>query len=357
MSDIGQDNPVLVELTRGTTVESCHRGAIAVADAQGERVLALGDVEGPILPRSAIKALQAIILVESGAADAFGLSDAELAVACASHSGDPIHIEAVRRLLGKAGLDESDLACGAHWPISDKAVSDLIRSGRRPLPIHNNCSGKHAGMLAAAVHLGLDPRGYERPDHELQVRIAGIISEICGVRLSRDHAATDGCSVPTWPVSLDALAQGFARFGTGTGLAPARARAADTLRHACFAHPVLVAGEGRFDTVAMAALAPSVFVKGGAEGVHCAALPELGLGIALKVDDGAKRGAERAMAEVLAAFVPEARTALAGELESELVNWRRVRVGQIVASADLLRALAALETAPHRVEAPVRSSV
>jgi len=357
MSDIGQDNPVLVELTRGDTVESWHRGTIAVADAQGQRVLALGDVERPILPRSAIKALQAMILVESGAADAFELNGAELAVACASHGGDPVHIEAVRSLLDKAGLDESDLACGAHWPISDKAVSRLIRDGRRPLPIHNNCSGKHAGMLAAAVHLGLDPRGYERPDHELQARIAGIISDICRVQLSGDGAATDGCSVPTWPLSLAALAQGFARFATGTGLAPARAQAADRLRRACFAFPVLVAGEGRFDTIAMSSLASSVFVKGGAEGVHCAALPELGLGIALKVDDGAKRGAERAMAEVLAALVPEARTALAGELENELLNWRGLRVGQIAASADLRRALAAIETSPRRAEISARSGV
>jgi len=357
MSDMGHDNPVLVELTRGTTVESCHRGAIAVADAQGERVLGLGDVESPILPRSAIKALQAMILVESCAADAFGLSDAELAVACASHSGDPVHIEAVRSLLGKAGLDESALACGAHWPISEKVTAELMRAGKHPLPIHNNCSGKHAGMLASAVHLGLDPRGYERPDHALQIRIGRLISEICGIRLSPDHAGIDGCSVPTWPLSLDALAQGFARFATGAGLAPARGRAAASLRRACFAHPVLVAGEGRFDTVAMASLAPSVFVKGGAEGVHCAALPELGLGIAVKVDDGAKRGAERAIAEVLAALVPEARTSLAGELEGELANWRGMRVGQIVASADLLQALAALETAARRAETSASSIV
>jgi len=348
MSEATFSNPVLVELTRGTIVESCHRGAIAIADTQGRLVLALGDVARPILPRSAVKALQAIILVESGAAEAFGLGDAELAVACASHSGDRAHIEAVRSLLGKAGLDESDLACGAHWPVGDKASSDLMRDGKRPLPIHNNCSGKHAGMLAAAVHLGLNPRGYERPDHELQVVIAGIISEICGVRLSRGDAGIDGCSVPTWPLSLTALAQGFARFGTGTGLAATRARAADTLLRACFAFPVLVAGEGRFDTVAMGSLAPSVFVKGGAEGVHCAALPELGLGIALKIDDGTKRGAERAMAEVLAALVRQARTVLAEELEGELLNWRGLSVGRIMASADLLRALAAIEIAPRR---------
>jgi len=353
MSANVSSNPVLVEVMRGTVVESRHAGAIAVAVASGRLVLALGDTTRPIFPRSAVKALQAIPLVESGGADAFGLGDAELAVACASHSGDRVHIEAVRSLLDKAGLDESYLACGAHWPVSDTAFRELMQGGERPRAIHNNCSGKHAGMLAAAVHLGLDPRGYERPDHGLQVMIAGIISEICGVRLSRDGIGIDGCSVPTWALPLAALARGFARFGTGTGLSATRARAAERLRRACFNLPVLVAGEGRFDTVAMGALAPAVFVKGGAEGVHCAALPELGVGIALKVDDGAKRGTERALAEVLAALVPGARTALAGQLEGELLNWRGLRVGRIVASAALLRGLATIETAPrHRAEVP-----
>jgi L-asparaginase II len=203
-------------------------------------------------------------------------------------------------------------------------------------------------MLVTAIHLGLDPRGYERPDHRLQVMIAGIISELCRVRLSRDGAGIDGCSVPTWPLPLAALAQGFARFGTGTGLSPARVRAADRLRQACFALPALVAGEGRFDTIAMAALAPAVFVKGGAEGVHCGALPELGLGIALKIDDGAKRGTERALAEVLAALVPEARSALAEPLEGEIHNWRGLRVGRVVAGEVLSRGLAEVAAKPRR---------
>ena len=203
-------------------------------------------------------------------------------------------------------------------------------------------------MLAACVHLGLDPRGYERVDHPLQVAIAGIISETCGIELNRDDAGVDGCSVPTWPLPLSALAQGFARFGSGAGLAATRARAAARLSRACFARPVLVAGEGRFDTIAMRALAPAVFAKGGAEGVHCAALPGLGLGIALKVDDGAKRGAERALAEVLAALIPAARTALAEQLEGEIFNWRGLRVGQADASAALMRELAAIEIAPRR---------
>jgi L-asparaginase II len=292
--------------------------------------------------------MQAVPLVESGAADAFGIGEEELAVACASHSGDRVHVEAVRRLLAKAGLDESDLACGAHWPVSEKATRTLMQAGQRPQAIHNNCSGKHAGMLAAAAYLGLDKRGYERPDHEIQVQIAGIISGTCGVRLDRERAAVDGCSVPTWSLPLCALAQGFARLGTGESLPTDRARAGRRLLGACFAAPVLMAGEGRFDTIALRALAPGLFVKGGAEGVHCAALPELGLGVALKVDDGAKRGAERAMSEVLAALLPEARAALADQLDGEILNWRGRSVGRIAAGGALRRALADLDAAPRR---------
>ena len=150
MSETDPANPTLVEVFRGTLVESRHAGAIAVADADGGLLFAFGDVERPVFPRSAVKAMQAMPLVESGAADAFGLGDDELAVACASHSGELAHVEAVRSLLAKAGLDESYLACGAHWPISEEASRELMRVGRRPQAIHNNCSGKHAGMLAAA---------------------------------------------------------------------------------------------------------------------------------------------------------------------------------------------------------------
>jgi L-asparaginase II len=339
MSQAALSNPVLVEVTRGSLVESRHRGAIAVARADGELLLALGDVTRPIYPRSAVKLLQAVPLVESGAADAFGLDGSALAVACASHSGDRVHVEAVRSLLAKAGLDESRLACGAHWPISENATRELMRQGRRPAPIHNNCSGKHAGMLATAVHLGVDPKGYERPDHHVQTAIARVLSETCGVWLKPDAMGIDGCSVPTYPLPLAALAQGFARVASGEGLPAPRADAVQRLMQACFAAPVLVAGEGRFDTEVMRALSPACFVKGGAEGVHCAALPELGLGIALKMDDGAKRGTELALAATLAALLPEAAAALSGWIETDIETLRGARAGRIVASAELQWAL------------------
>ena len=336
-------NPVLVDVFRGDRVESRHRGAIAIADADGRLMLALGDVERPIYPRSAVKALQALPLVESGAADAFELRAEELAVACASHSGDEVHLDAVASLLTKAGLDETYLACGAHWPGGEATTRALLRDGARPRAIHNNCSGKHAGMLAAAVQLGFSPRGYEKPDHPLQTMIARILSETCGEALDSSCMGVDGCSLPTFALPLRALAQGFARFGSGAHLAPDRAFAAERLMEACFAAPVLVAGEGRFDTMVLRGLAPFAFTKGGAEGVHCAALPKLGLGLALKIDDGAKRGAERALAEVLAALLPGAWAVLARELDGEQRNWRGRLVGRLAAGDAVKAALGELQ--------------
>ncbi len=184
-------------------------------------------------------------------------------------------------------------------------------------------------MLATAVQLGVRPQGYELPDHPVQIEIARVISEICGVRLDADRMGVDGCSVPTYAVPLDALATGFARLGVPAGLAAPRQEATRRLVQACFEKPALVAGEGRFDTIVMRGLAPAVFCKGGAEGVHCAALPELGLGIALKIDDGAKRGAEAAMAHLFAALVPGADMALADFLDGELRNWKGQRAGGI----------------------------
>jgi L-asparaginase II len=323
-------------------VESYHRGAVAIADADGRVLLALGDIDRPIYPRSAVKALQAIPLIESGAAGAFGLGQAELAIACASHSGEEMHIDAVRTLLAKAGLDEQQLACGAHWPVSERASRELTRAGKSPTAIHNNCSGKHAGMLATAVHRGLDPRGYERSRHGVQEDIRRVISEVCGVTLEPDEMGVDGCSVPTFALPLSALATGFARLTNGRGLSSTRAEAAQRLTRACFAAPHLVAGEGRFDTVVMRKLGDAAFLKGGAEGVHCAALPALGIGIAIKVDDGTKRGAERVLYYLLARLVAGAEQVLAGEIAGEIHNWHGDRVGTIGPAPALKAAVRAL---------------
>jgi L-asparaginase II len=337
-----QDNPILVEVTRGSLVESCHRGAVAIADADGRVLLALGDVERPVYPRSAIKAFQALPLVESGAADAFGLRRVELAIACASHSGEDAHLNAVHSLLTKAGLDEAQLACGAHWPISERASKALTRAGKTPTAIHNNCSGKHAGMVATAVYKGLDPAGYERLGHPIQQEIKRILSETCGVALEDDAIGIDGCSVPTFALPLASVATGFARLASGRGLTSVRAKAAQRLMDACFAAPDLVAGEGRFDTAIMRKLGDAAFLKGGAEGVHCGALPGLGIGVAVKVDDGTKRGAERVLYYLLSRLIPSADQMLVGELAGEIRNWHGERVGTIGPAPALKAAVRAL---------------
>ena len=345
-------NPVLVELLRGGTLESAHRGALAVVDADAAVRLALGDVDRPIFPRSAVKALQALPLVDSGAADRFALNDAELALACASHGGEPEHVRVEAGMLAKAGLDASVLECGAHWPGAEPAARALAAGAAVPSALHNNCSGKHAGfvcvgcMLAAAA--GADPRGwlagYVRPDHPLMREVSDALAAATGTDLARAPRGTDGCSIPTYGIALRALALGFARFGSGVGLAPGRTRAAARLRQAVAAEPFMVGGSDRVDTRLMQQLGVRAFVKIGAEGVYCAALPELGLGIALKIDDGQARAAEAAIAAVVRALLPALRDADAALLDAlaapVLRNWNGFEVGALRPAAALQGALA-----------------
>jgi L-asparaginase II len=324
-------NPVLVEALRGSRVESRHRGAVAIADADGTIVLELGDVEPPIYPRSAIKALQALPLIETGAAVRYGFADAELALACASHGGEPSHVAVVERMLGRIDLDTSALECGAHLPIHQGAAHALVRAGRSPSAVHNNCSGKHAGFLACCRAMEVDHRGYVSPAHPVQREVKAAIESLAGLSIPDDRCAVDGCSVPTWALPLRNLARAFARFGTGKGLAAGRAAAAARLRAACAANPFLIAGTGRFCTQVMEALGSRVFVKSGAEGMQCAAVPELGLGIALKCDDGAARAAEVMMALAISRLMRDdaAKAALAPFMRPELHNWKGTVVGRL----------------------------
>ncbi len=328
-------NPVLVEVIRGPLVESRHRGAVAVADTGGATVFAIGDVAQPVFPRSAIKALQAVALVERGAAERYGLGDEELALACASHSGEPAHVAGVERMLAKARLDPTALRCGAHWPIAQPAAAALARTGA-PSALHNNCSGKHAGFLCLACAMkadtGVDHADYWRVEHPVQREVRAVLEDFTGAALGEDCCAIDGCSVPTWAVPLQNLAAAFAKFGTGKGLSPDRAAACARLRRACAEKPWYVAGTGRFCTAIMERLGTRVFVKTGAEGVYCGALPELGLGIVIKCDDGAGRAAEAIMAAVIARLLPldaAERETLARYARPSLRNWNGFEVGAI----------------------------
>ena len=325
------NNPILVEVLRGSLVESRHRGAVAVADADGGTVLAIGDVATPIFPRSAVKALQALPLVETGAADAYGFGDEELALACASHSGEAGHVDGVARMLAKVGLDAAALRCGAHWPMAQPAAAALARTGE-PSALHNNCSGKHAGLLCVACAKGIDHADYWRPQHPVQREVRAVLEDLTGATLSEDRRAIDGCSVPTWAIPVQNLAHAFAKFGTGRGLGLERARAAARLRGACAQKPWHVAGTGRFCTEIMQLFGPRVFVKTGAEGVYCGALPEQGLGVAVKCDDGAGMAAAAVMAAVIARFLPigdAERAALSRFVRPTLRNWNGFEVGAL----------------------------
>jgi L-asparaginase II len=329
-------DPVLVEVTRGGLVESRHRGAVAIVDAAGAQVFAAGDVAVPVFPRSAVKPLQALPLVESGAADQFKLSDEEIALCCASHSGEPAHVRGVERILAKAGFDAADLACGTHWPASQSAAMALARTGA-PSALHNNCSGKHAGFLCVARAMEIDPVGYWRPDHPVQQRVHAVLEDLAEAELPQERCAIDGCSVPTWALPLHNLALAFAKFGSCRRLTSARASAAARLFAACVKEPWFVAGSGRFCTDIMQLLGAQALMKTGAEGVMCAALPAPGLGIAIKCDDGAGRAAEVVMAAMLLRFLtlddPQ-RIALARFAQPKLRNWNGIDVGELRISGE-----------------------
>ena len=252
----------------------------------GDVLEAFGDPEAYVYLRSAAKPFQALPLILSGTADAFGLTDEELAVACASHNAEEPHLAAVRSILEKAGLSEDDLQSGVHPPMYGPAAAKLIRAGEEPRPIHSNCSGKHSGMLAVCVHEGYETLDYRDPGHPLQRRILGLIAEVCGVEEDEVLIAGDNCGVPAFALPLRSFATGLARMATGDELPDQLAGAALRIRDAMRAHPFMVAGTGRFDTEIMERT--YLLVKGGAEAVLAVGNPE-GWGMALKISDGSQR--------------------------------------------------------------------
>jgi L-asparaginase II len=325
-------NPVLIEVTRGGRVESQHRGAAAIVDKTGAIIGAWGDIARPVYPRSSVKPLQALQLIETGAADRFRLSDAEIALAAASHHGTAEHVRRVTAWLERIGLGIGDLACGIHPPIDRAADEALIREGRAPSAAHNNCSGKHTGFLTGAVHMGEPTVDYRAPDHPVQRRVREIFAAMGDAEPYLENPAVDGCGVPTWAIPLKALATMGARLADPGGLTPTRANAARRVVAAMTANPVLVGGPMAFDTKAIAAARGAFVTKAGAEGVEFAAIPRLGLGIALKIDDGALRGCTAAMATLLdhiGALDDDARAALGDYLRRDLINPTGTRVGEI----------------------------
>jgi len=321
----------LATVTRGGLPESVHRIHIAVADAAGSLLAAAGDPARVAFLRSSAKPLQALPLVESGAAAAFGLDDRELAIACASHLGMPMHTAAAESLLHKCGLAATDLACGSHAPEDGASAAALQRAGRAPERLHNNCSGKHAGMLATCRRRGWPTAGYLEAAHPLQAEIREVVRTTAG---AVPVLGVDGCGVPTFGLPLLAMATAFARLGSGTGLSPARAAAAARLGAAMARHPELISGPGQVNTALLALHGEALLAKGGAEGVWCVGLRRrgAGLGLAVKVEDGAGRAAGPAALAVLVALgLPLAGDAsLAAHLRPAVTNTLGAVVGELV---------------------------
>ncbi|SEN84746.1 asparaginase [Gemmobacter aquatilis] len=316
----------MVEVWRGGLLESAHSGHAVICDASGSIVEAWGDPAAVIFPRSSCKMLQALPLVESGAADAFGLSESQLALSCASHQGAALHTGAVSRWLADLDLSEADLRCGSHEPYDRTERDRLIRAEARPCQIHNNCSGKHAGFLTLTKHLRAGP-DYVALDHPLQRAVKAAFEEVTG-EASPGHGI-DGCSAPNFATSVLGLARAMAWFAAARDGGSARETAAARLTRAMATYPEMVAGEGRACTELMRAMGGRVAIKTGAEAVFVAILPDQKLGIALKIVDGASRASEAAICGLLIRLgVLEAQHPAAQKrLGAPMRNWRGIETG------------------------------
>jgi len=278
----------LIQIIRGARLEVVYRGALAVVDAHGRLIASAGDPGLTTFLRSSAKPFQLLPLVESGAADRFGFSERELALMAASHNGEEFHVQAVTGILSRLGLDENALQCGVHPPSYPPAAHALENAGRKPNPLHNNCSGKHSGMLAQCLDRGLPIENYLDPQHPIQVTIKQTLAELAGVSPDSIDTATDGCSVPTFALPLSASALAFARLADPSELAEPRRTALRRIAAAMLAHPDMVAGTRRLDTDVMRACQGRVVVKGGAEGYYCMGVLSSpapgapGLGIAIR---------------------------------------------------------------------------
>ena len=297
-----------VESQRGERVESVHPVSAVVVDAAGATVASAGDPDLVTFWRSAAKPFQALPLVLDGAADRFGFGVDALALACASHSSEPAHLALAASMLALAGRTEDELACGPHVPLSADVAAQVARDGRALSPLWSNCSGKHAGMLALATHHGWPVAGYERAGHRLQQRILVEVSRWTGTPQDAVGTAVDGCTAVCFALPLSAMALGYARLAASGDAGAVR------IRGAMMTRPWLVAGTGRPCTDLMQAAPGMVFAKIGAEGVYCAGLPGLGLGVALKVEDGDMRCAPIALLAVLQQVAEHSSSALATAL-------------------------------------------
>jgi L-asparaginase II len=347
MAGMPKAPPVLARVYRGPRVESLHRGSIAVVDERGSLLAGCGDPKAPIYVRSAAKPFQAIPLLEAGGDKKFRLTDDEVALLCASHGGEPRHAQTAERILRKAGFRVTDLACGAHAPMHEPSARALARRGTAPTALHNNCSGKHAGMLLACRLLDVPADGYVDPAHPLQRRIRTVLARYAGVAESEITVAVDGCSLPVFRLPLSGLACAYARLFASrvAGETPAATSARARIVRAMWRSPFMVAGTGRFTTDFLAAGGGRWIGKEGAEGLYAVGLAPSGrirqaVGVAFKIEDGSARPRDAVTLDVLARLgrLPEpARRALDTWAVPVVRNACGSDVGRIEAEAPIVR--------------------
>jgi L-asparaginase II len=321
-----------VLVRRGEIVESVHHVAACAVDANGQLLLALGDTDSPFYLRSAAKPFIASTAIEAGVVERFGLERHEIAVMAASHNGEAFHIEAVRSILRKIGLDEEALRCGPHLPYDAKAAEALLAGGETPQRIHNNCSGKHAGILALCRVLNSDVRTYLDPANPAQQRILRTCAALSGDPSISTRIGVDGCGIPAYATSLRYAATSYMRLATLRDVGEGLARALQIVREAMMAYPEYVSGTGEFDAALMRTARGSIVCKGGAEGVHGNALIDAGIGLVVKIIDGAERArppAALALIERLGALSPAMRPELAPFAHPAVRNRAGLTVGEI----------------------------
>jgi len=337
----------LVEVRRGSITESRHRGHIVAVDGDGQIIAELGSPEAVTYLRSSAKPFQAIPLLTTGAATRFHLSAKEIAIACGSHNGEPLHTETVARLLKKLGLDQSALKCGAHEPYSSEVARHLRESGEQPSVLHNNCSGKHAGMLALTLHLEADISSYDQSNHPVQLAITRVISQFSGLPAENISIGIDGCGAPIHAMPVRAMARMYARLVSPPAGFDERTRAAcERITSVMMDYPEMIGGETEsLDTALMRVLPRSLIAKAGAEGLFTAAILPCeewprGLGIALKIEDGDKSSRARRPTAIetlrqLGLLSETALESLASYAKSFVSNRRGDKVGEVVASFEL----------------------
>lgn len=330
-------NPVLVNRWRGNAIENRHRGAVAVLESSGRVFAALGDVQRAVFPRSAIKFLQAIPFVESGAVEAYGLDDRHIALACASHNGEPIHAGLAQDWLERIDCQHDDLECGAELPLHQATQFELMTSGRGPQRIHHNCSGKHLGFLSTCRLLGEQTSNYRLYNHAAQKRWFDVLESVSNTRVNQLPWGYDGCAIPVLAMPLQRIALAMARFGDFSRFDGDRRAAVERIHAAITSNPYMVAGKERLCTALMERMAPNILIKVGADGVYTAVIPEHGLGVALKIDDGSDAAARVALGAVLQGLgvLPAEEVKILGEyLRPSVTNSRGETVGRLEPSSD-----------------------